>query len=158
MLDAHTGNTVMSVPPQLSSQSIRSCAWSSFSQNMYILLSNSTLHVWQPVPQTDRMQLAAVWTEHRRNRLVTLCITSQDTIPPAQLRFWGLPPAQQEDEYLFAGTSDGDVWIMDRHAPARRRWMCKLQQVPTTISMQEHWITNYYILRPQAVQCPKHHL
>lgn len=115
MLDCRTGRPVMSVPPQLAYHSVNSCAWSAASQTVYMLLSNSTIHLWQTVQQTDRTRLVAVWTEHRRSRLVTLCIAPQATIPQAQLQIWGFPPANTEDDFLFAGTADGDVWIIDRH-------------------------------------------
>eukprot|EP00892_Ulva_mutabilis_P006734 jgi/Ulvmu1/4432/UM002_0157.1 len=124
LLDAQTGKVVMSVPPQLASQSVNSCALSSFSQTIYMLLSSSVVHVWQPVPHTDRTQLVGVWTQHRRSRLVTLCIAPQETVPSAQLRSWGLPPARQEDEFLFGGTADGDVWIMDRSTGAQMISFC----------------------------------
>lgn len=110
------GETILSIPPQLASQSVISCALSEKSQTIYILLSNSTVHVWQPVPLSTSAQLVAIWTEHRRARLVTLSTLAQAAVPTPQLRSWGMSSLDQSDEFLLAGTSDGDVWIMDRHA------------------------------------------
>lgn len=118
LLEPHTGKSIMSIPPQLASQSVISCAWSVHSQFLYMLLSNSIVHVWRPKAQTDQAQLQAVWNHHRRSRLVTLSMAAQETIPKAQLRLWGVSSTMHADEFLLAGTADGDVWIMDRRASA----------------------------------------
>lgn len=160
IVNPNTGETIMSIPPQLASQSVISCAWSNFSQTLYVLLSNSVVHVWQPLSPADPAQLVAIWTEHRRSRLVTISITTQQIIPQAQQRLWGLSSAVPGDEFLFAGTSDGDVWVMDRHASAAFE-LCQdldfanivLQRIH---AIQEHRIPAGLILRPQAVSSQAH--
>lgn len=119
MVNPNTGKTIISIPPQLASQSVISCTWSNFSQTLYMLLSNSVVHVWQSQLPEGPAQLVAIWTEHRRSHLVTISISTKQTIPHTQQRLWGMSPAMPGDEFLFGGTLDGDVWVMDRHASAQ---------------------------------------
>ena len=108
-LDAATGGSVATVPPQLSTHTIRASLFDALAGRLYVLLGNSDVHVWS-VLRDQATSIVDIWTHLAREKLTCLCLLVSGGIPQQRAQAFGLCGSHEEPpDLIAAGNEDGDV-------------------------------------------------
>ena len=108
-LDAATGGSVATVPPQLSTHTIRASLFDALAGRLYVLLGNSDVHVWS-VLRDQATSIVDIWTHLAREKLTCLCLLVSGSIPRQRAQAFGLCGSHEEPpDLIAAGNEDGDV-------------------------------------------------
>jgi WD40 repeat protein len=110
-IDTDTSESLFCIPPQLTTHSISATCFDALTCTLYVLLSNSHVHVWQ-VSLSNTPRLTAVWTTHEREHITCLKLILAGSIPAEHCTSLGIAANGVSVDMLVAGTADGDVLLL----------------------------------------------
>jgi hypothetical protein len=129
-----TGQSHVSIPPQLALHSAKKCVWSSASNSAYVLFQNYDIHVWSA--RGGVLELTHVWKQHRRSKLQTISLMNIETIPKSEWPKLGLQITDKE--VLMVGTADGEVALLDLQQGAMQLCFCAHKVISEVLADAKH--------------------
>jgi WD40 repeat protein len=108
-LKASNGESITTVPPQLTTHAIASWCFDALACRLFVLLNNSDIHIWT-MPSGAPATLTGIWTQASGERLACLGLLIAGSMRHERAQALGLcASVTAPPDLVVAGTEEGDV-------------------------------------------------
>jgi WD40 repeat protein len=139
-VDGGNGETLFSVPPQLSTHCVTCTMFDALACKLCVLLANSHVHVWY-ISTTQPPKLVDVWTQHEREKLSCMSLFVKGSIPQERANKLGLCSETGELlDFIIAANTDGDLIFLSSDTGQIRLRFCahKLTKITHVLVDGDH--------------------